>query len=100
MNEALSTNHTLLGLHMEGENCIIDAQGYIQAREETVINPLKNAYYSSNTRTKPLWDCSPSIYYSFFLSLLSFFLFLSSFFSIIVLINCNVFIYTSIRGLL
>lgn len=60
MNESLSSNHTLLGLHMEGESCLIDAQGYIEYREQTVINPLKSAYYSSNTRRKPLWDCSPN----------------------------------------
>lgn len=48
---------------MEGEACVIDAQGYVQHREPTVENTLKSAYYSSSTRTKPLWECTPSIYY-------------------------------------
>lgn len=62
INIALTQNHILIGIHLEGEMCSVDAQVYVQPWElgEKKDNRAKEIYWSSDTRNKPLWDVIPN----------------------------------------
>lgn len=61
LNESLSQNHILIGLHLEGEMCSVDPQVYITPWDYSGKNDNKSKelYWSSDTRRKPLWDVCP-----------------------------------------
>lgn len=54
MNESLMQNHTLFGMHVEGNQygCVVDGRGFIRMSEESEVSELYSAREKEKQRIR------------------------------------------------